>query len=244
MSRPVHVCIRDDIRSRLNAGEWRPGTRLPSEAELAARYGVARMTVRQAVGALASEGAVVRKQGLGTFAVDHRPTRSADLLLSFTEEMHRQGHEVQTRLIAAAAEPPPPAARSALQLGESAAAVTVRRIRLVDGSPIIVQHSWLPYARFAGLVDAGPLLNGSLYAMLEARYGVRIARARQTFSAAAADETDALALGLRPGDAVLKTTRTTYDSSNVIVEYAMSAMRPGYSIETIMERGPAPDGRA
>jgi|SRR5208282_1101096 len=239
MNRPVHISIRDDLRMRLNAGEWAAGERLPSETELAARYGVARMTIRQAVGALASEGAVIRRQGLGTFAAGGRPTRNADLLLSFAEEMRRQGREVETRLIKAAVEQPPPAAREALQLGQSAAAVTVRRVRLVDGCPIVVQHSWLPYARFAGL-DAKPLLDGSLYAMLEARYGVHIVRARQAFTADAAGEPDGGALGLQPSEPVLRITRTTYDSSNLIIEFAMSAMRPGYPIETIMERRPEP----
>jgi GntR family transcriptional regulator len=236
MNRPVHMSIRDDLRMRLNAGEWNAGERLPSETELAARYGVARMTVRQAVGALASEGAVVRRQGLGTFASDRRPAGSADLL-SFTEEMRRQGHQVQTKLIGAAVEQPPAPAREALRLGQSAAAVTVRRVRLVDARPIVVQHSWLPYARFAGL-DANPLLDGSLYAMLEAHYGVRIVRAKQAFAAGAAGESDAAALELEPDEPVLLVARTTYDSSNLAVEYAMNAMRPGYSIETVMERRP------
>lgn len=237
MNRPVHMSIRDDLRMRLDAGEWHAGERLPSETELAARYGVARMTVRQAVGALASEGAVVRRQGLGTFAADRRPTRTADLLLSFTEEMRRQGRQVQTKLISAAVEQPPEVAREELGLGQSAAAVTVRRVRLVDGCPIVVQHSWLPYARFAGL-DARPLRDGSLYAMLEANYGVRIVRAKQAFTAGPADSADAAALGLAPREPVLQIARTTYDSSNLVVEYAMSAMRPGYAIETVMDRRP------
>jgi GntR family transcriptional regulator len=224
---------------RLSDGEWAAGERLPAETELAARYGVARMTIRQAIGALAAEGVVIRRQGLGTFATDGRPTRTVDLLLSFTEEMRRQGRQVETRLISAAVEQPPPAAREALQLGPSAAVVAVRRVRLVDGCPIVVQNSWLPYARFAGL-DADPLLDGSLYAMLEARYGVRIMRARQAFTAAAAGEPDGAALGLQPCEPVLRIARTTYDSSNLIIEFAMSAMRPGYPIETVMERKEEP----
>ena len=243
MNRPVHISIRDDLRMRLSAGEWAAGDRLPSETELAARYGVARMTIRQAIGALASDGAVIRRQGLGTFAADRRPTRTADLLLSFTEEMRRQGRQVETRLISAAVEQPPPAARDALQLRPSAAAVAVRRVRLVDSCPIVVQNSWLPYARFAGL-DADPLLDGSLYARLEAQYGVRIMRAKQAFTAAAAGEPDGAALGLRPSEPVLRIARTTYDSSNLIIEFAMSATRPGYSIETIMERREEPGEQA
>ena len=239
MNRPVHISIRDDLRMRLSAGEWAAGDRLPSETELAARYGVARMTIRQAIGALASDGAVIRRQGLGTFAADRRPTRTADLLLSFTEEMRRQGRQVETILISAAVEQPPPAAREALRAGPSAAAVAVRRVRLVDGCPIVVQNSWLPYARFAGL-DADPLLDGSLYARLEAQYGVRIMRAKQAFTAAAAGEPDGAALGLQPCEPVLRIARTTYDSSNLIIEFAMSAMRPGYPIETVMERKEEP----
>jgi GntR family transcriptional regulator len=230
------MSIRDDLRMRLNAGEWGAGERLPSETELAARYGVARMTVRQAVGALASEGAVVRRQGLGTFAADQRPARTADLL-SFTEDMRRRGRQVQTKLLGASVEQPPPDAREALRLGPSAAAVTIRRVRMVDGCPVVVQHSWLPYARFAGL-DADPFQDGSLYAMLEAHYGVRIVRAEQTFTAGGAGEADAEALDLQPHEPVLRIARTTFDGSNLVVEYALSAMRPGHSIETIMERRP------
>jgi GntR family transcriptional regulator len=116
-------------------------------------------------------------------------------------------------------------------------------VRLVDGCPVVVQNSWLPCSRFAGL-DGDPLLDGSLYAMLEMRYGVRIVRAKQAVTAATAGEADASALDLKPDEPVLRIARTTYDSSNLVVEYAMSAMRPGYPIETIMQRHPPPDGAA
>ena len=242
MSRPVHVNIRDDLRMRLVGGEWSAGERLPSETDLAAHYGVARMTIRQAIGALASEGVVVRRQGLGTFVASRLPVRSADELLSFTEEMCRQGHEVQTRLINAAVEQPPAVAREALQLGPSAAAVMIRRVRLVDGHPVVLQNSWLPYARFAGL-DANPLLDGSLYAMLETHYGVSIVRAKQVFTAAAVEPRDAAELGVEPYGPVLLIARTTYDSSNRAAEFAMSVTRSGYPVETFMERKPVASPR-
>ena len=235
MTKPVHVSIRDDPRKRITAGEWAAGDRLPSETDLAARYGVARMTIRQAIGALAGEGIVVRRQGLGTFAAEHLPTRRVGALLSFTEEMHSQGRDVETTLLKAAVEQPPDLAREALQLAAYAAAVTIQRVRIVDDCPLVVQYSWLPCARFAGL-DAEPLIKGSLYATIEGRYGVRIMRARQVFAAAAACESEAGLLGLKPGSPVLRITRTTYDGGNRPVEFAMSAMRPGAPIETMMER--------
>jgi len=226
------MSIRDDLRLRLSAGEWRAGERLPSETDLAARYGVARMTIRQAVEALASTGAVVRRQGLGTFAAEQLPARCTDELTSFAAAQRAQGRDARTVLLKAAVGRPAPAASEALRLGESAAAVMIRRSCAVGSSPVLVQASWLPFARFAGL-DAEPLLDGSLYAMLEERYGVRIARAKLRITIAAADAPDATLLRLRPGDPVLRTARTNYDNSNLAIEYAISAMRPGYPLEIV-----------
>jgi DNA-binding GntR family transcriptional regulator len=68
-------------------------------------------------------------------------------------------------------------------------------------------------------------------------------RAKQAVTAGTAGEADGLALDLKPDEPVLKICRTTYDSSNLVVEYALSAMRPGYPIETIMQRRSVPDFR-
>jgi DNA-binding GntR family transcriptional regulator len=235
MNRPVHISIRDDLRARITAGEWCDGHRLPSEADLASLYGVARMTVRQAIGSLASEGLLIRRQGLGTFVSEDGPTRQAGLLRSFSEEMQELGRDVRTTLVSATVTQPPPDARDALHLGQGAAAIMVRRLRSLDGRPVVVQASWLPYARFTGL-DAEPLLDGSLYAMLEGPYGVQVARARQAYSIALVDESDAALLGLMVRDPVLRTVRTTYDRSGLAIEYAISSMRAGYPVEMILDR--------
>ena len=234
MAKPVHMSICEDLRIRLAAGEWGAGERLPSETDLASRYGVARMTVRQAIGSLASEGMLVRRQGLGTFAAERLPAR-VGALLSFTEEMRGQGRAVETKMIKAEVAEPPPAARDALQLGSSAVAVTVRRLRLVDDCPVAVQDSWLPCARFAG-IDAEPLLGGSLYATLEHRYGVPIVRARQAFTAGPVSDSEAALLALPAGSVLLRVTRTAYDGSNRPTEFGTSALRPGWPVEAVLER--------
>jgi GntR family transcriptional regulator len=237
MNRPVHLYIRDDLRLRITAGEWRDGERLPSETELAGWYGVARMTVRQAVGALAAEGILVRRQGLGTFPVAAASAPRSGYLQSYSEEVRGQGHDIQTSLVKAGTEPPPAAAREALQLGPFAMAIVVRRLRIVDGRPTLLQSSWLPYSRFAGL-EAEPLLDGSLYAQLEGRYGTRIVRARQQVSAIGADEDAAAQLGLEPRDPVLRIARVACDNSSLAVEYGIGVMRPGCTVEAVLERAP------
>jgi GntR family transcriptional regulator len=238
MSKPAHLSIRDDLRIRITGGEWPAGQRLPSETDLAAWYGVARMTIRQAIGALASEGVLVRRQGLGTFAAERRSAHS-DWLQSYSEEMWGHAHDIRRKLVRSAVEVPPAPVRQALQLGDHTNAILVRRLRIVDNCPTEVKNSWLPYTRFAGL-DSDPALDcpGSLYAMIEERYGARVARARQTLTAARAAEADAKLLGLQPGDPVLQVVRTSFDSSNLAIEYAVSTTRPGYLVETILERSP------
>ena len=233
MNKPAHMSIREDLRKRLARGEWVAGQRLPSETDLAAQYGVARMTARQAIGALASEGLIIRRQGIGTFAAEWHAAGRTDE----PGGIDGQRYQINTRILTAAIERPPSAAREALGLRESALSVVVRRVRMVDRSPVAVMTSWLPYYRFAGL-DANPLLDGSLQAMLEARYGVRIVRARQVFTAEAASAMDAANLEVRPGAPVLIVARTSYDSANRAVIFALHATRCSYPIETVAEFRP------
>src|SRR4051812_32270830 len=68
---PLYKSVKNRIISSLQAGEWKPGEMLPSEPKLAAAYDVGVSTVRAAVGALASAGIVVRRQGKGTFVAAH-----------------------------------------------------------------------------------------------------------------------------------------------------------------------------
>jgi GntR family transcriptional regulator len=237
VSKPAHMSIREDLRKRLARGEWVAGQQLPSETVLAAQYGVARMTVRQAIGALASEGFIIRRQGIGTFAAEWHAAGRTDELPPLAGGIDGQGYQINTRILSAAVERPPSAARAALGLRESALSVVVRRVRMVDRSPVAVMTSWLPYYRFAGL-DANPLLDGSLQAMLEARYGVQIVRARQVFTAEAAGALDAADLEVKPGAPVLVVARTSYDGANRAVIFALDATRCSYPIETVAEFRP------
>src|ERR687890_2334434 len=91
---PKHVRVREYVRSLLDGAE--PGTPTPSERELVQRFGVARMTVRQALDALVAEGLLERVPGRGTFVsralIDNQPR-----LRSFTEEMQRRGARPSSR---------------------------------------------------------------------------------------------------------------------------------------------------
>ena len=89
---PLYSRIQRDISESITAGEYPPGARIPSEAALAERYGVTRMTVRQAVDGLIGKGLVTRRQGSGTYVLRRREAqRGLNRLTSFTEDMDAQG---------------------------------------------------------------------------------------------------------------------------------------------------------
>jgi len=75
---PLYVQIRELLERALEAGEWPPGTMIPSEIELASRFGVSPGTVRKAVGALAGANVLVRRQGKGTFVSTHTEEKSSN----------------------------------------------------------------------------------------------------------------------------------------------------------------------
>src|SRR3982751_4546974 len=83
----LHAQLRDALRSRILDGALKPGDKLPSEAELTAEHGVSRITVRQALGALQSEGLIVKLHGKGAFVSQPRAAQSLDRLQGLSEAL-------------------------------------------------------------------------------------------------------------------------------------------------------------
>jgi GntR family transcriptional regulator len=231
---PAYRRIYEDLAGRIVSGELRPESRMPGDVELAERYGVSRMTVRQAVAALVDRSLVQRRQGIGTFVAGDRPDpRSLNRLTSFTEDM--SGQELSTRILAQEVISPPAEIAQALALGKGAHVVFVARVRSVAGAPSSMHHSYLPYGKFPSL-DREPLVNGSLYRTLEQVYGTRTRRADQRIRAVAAARDVAKLLEVAPRSPLLQTERLTLDEANVRIEFARSWMRPDLELTVHLER--------
>ena len=132
-----------------------PGSALPSERELAERYGVARMTVRGELDRLAGDGLAYRIQGRGTFVSEPRVAQ-ANALTSFTEDMRARGLEPSSRLIAREEHPAGGRMARRLELRPSAPLVRVDRLRLADAEPLAVEQVTLPLERFPERGDRRP----------------------------------------------------------------------------------------
>src|SRR5438270_14022521 len=94
---PRYYQLKEIMRERIQCGEWKPGDLIPSERELGEKYGISRMTARQAIPDLVNEGLCYREQGKGTFDSRHKITQQFSRLTGFTEDMRARGQQPGTR---------------------------------------------------------------------------------------------------------------------------------------------------
>jgi len=221
----LHGLIEDWLAGEIAVGALRPGDRLPAEHDLAAWFGVSRMTLRHALAELAGRGLVARTTGRhgGTFVAAPKLEQDLTTLAGFSEQLRRHGMVAGARVLSAAPRPAGPAAGAALQLGEGDPVYEVRRIRLADGRPIVLERSLFPAARFPGLLDLR--LDGSLYELLEVTYGLRPYRARESLEPVTAGVREAEALEVAEGAPLMLVERTAYARSGEPVEFARDLFR-------------------
>lgn len=220
VSRPrelKHVQVREYVRSLVEGAE--PGAPAPSERELVTRFGVARMTVRQAMDALVGEGLLERMPGKGTFVA--RPRRRADHPLGFSEEMQRRGLQPESQTLLTRLEQAGPGVARALGITAGDAVLHWRRIRRADGAPICVQDAFLNEVLLPGFHEKH--MPTSLYGALTTRQ-LRPTWAEDSVTADVATEAEAQLLELDPGSPVLRVSRRAV-SGDVTVEVSRSAYR-------------------
>ncbi len=212
-----HVQVREYVRSLVRDAE--PGSPAPSERELVQQFGVARMTVRQAMDALVTEGLLERIPGRGTFVA--RPRRGVGRLASFTEDMSRLGHTAETSTLHARLGQAGPGVARALGITAGDAVIHWKRLRCADGEVIAIEDAYLNEVMLPGFLQAP--LPDSLYDELGSR-GLRPTWAEDTVTADLATPDEADLLGVRPGAAVLRQTRRAL-AGDAVVEVSRSCYR-------------------
>ena len=241
---PLHHQVYVDLRSALDAGEFRVGERLPPERELARMYGCSLITIRRALDELSREGRLQRRQGRGTFVTAPRLDVGLESL-SFTEEMQHRGLDAETRLVASRPEAANETVAQALQLEPGSPTLYVERLRLAGGDPLLLEMVHLPAERFPGLL-ASDLEGGSLYALLTERYGTSVSRAREVLEPVLLPAREARLLGVAPRSLALLVEGTAYASDGTPVEYGRTYVRGDrtrYYVERIVVRSGASRAR-
>lgn len=202
---PLYAQVRRALEARLGQGEWRSGDRIPGEAELCREYGVSRPVIRQALQELSVAGAIVRRKGLGTFVAEPKVVSRSLVhsLVGFYQDMERMGLATETRVLEQSLQPAGERIGSSLRLDVLTPVVKISRVRSVGGHPVVLVHSYLPYALCPGLIQAD-LRQQSLYAYLGQEYGLRVAAGRREIEAVLASEEEGRLLEVERGAPLLR----------------------------------------
>ncbi len=219
-SLPLYSQVAEQLRAAIDNGLLPTGTRLDNEIELAARLGLSRPTMRQAIQELVSQGLLVRKRGVGTQVVRTKVTRPLRLSSLF-DDLTGLGQSPGTRVLTNRVEPAGSGVAELLEAGLKSV-LHLARVRSTDGEPIALMNNYLPVDIITP--SDAELEERGLYRLLRAA-GVRLHSAQQTIGARVADTSDAELLGETPGAALLTMTRTTYDESGRVVEYGWHVYR-------------------
>jgi GntR family transcriptional regulator len=221
----VHGQIEDWLADAIATGRLAPGDRLPTEQDLAAWLGVSRMTLRHALAELAQRGLVIRAVGRsgGTFVAEPKVEQDLTVLAGFSQQLRKHGLVAGARVLAATEIKASPAASAALEISVGAPVYEVRRLRLAGGQPILIEHSLFPAERCPGLL--GYRLDGSLYDLLDEKYGQRPHRAKESLEPVCAGVREAEALGVAEGAPLMLVERTAYSRSGLPLEFARDLFR-------------------
>lgn len=219
--------IADDLQAAIDAGQYGPGDRLPGENPLAAEYGVAAMTARQALRTLATEGAVESRKGAGFFVLaPFTPIRRRGVA-RLARENWASGASIfsaddsrdltaETRLLGPVT--PPRRIADVLDLGDDELAFARYRRHVVEDRPVLISTSYLPLALVEGTpiteADTGP---GGIYARL-ADLGFAPTHFREEIQVGMPSDDERAALNLSGTTPVIRVCRTAYTNEGRAVE--------------------------
>ncbi|MGN6813512.1 MAG: GntR family transcriptional regulator [Thermomicrobiales bacterium] len=233
---PRYQQLKELIREHVAKGEWRPGDLIPSERELSERFGVSRMTARQAITEVTNDGLLYRQQGKGTFVAWPKIAQQLSALTGFSADIQARGQRPGARVIEAQMVAVEPHAAIRLHIRPGQRAFRLYRVRLADAEPLALERVLISFFGCERLLDEDLAAN-SLYQLLETRYGLPPVEAEQEIEAGLASEDDAQLLGIAPGSPVLLLRRTTYTTGHQPIEYAESVYRGDkYTFQVRLQR--------
>src|SRR5579875_2934324 len=221
---PRYLRLADELRTWIRASGLPPRAKLPTEAELCARYGLSRGTVVRALELLERQGLIAREQGRGTFVAPPRPVQGTFRILDFSEDMRARGKTPGTRVLRAGVE------RPTAELAE--------RLRLAGGEPMALETRYLAYSTCPELLGED-LERESIHRLLIEKYRLPLVRAQYTMSAAVLGARDAALLATAPGTPGFRVERLTFTVGDRPVTWMVSLYR-GDQYRFTAELGPLP----
>ena len=221
---PLYYQIQQFLLGQIHSGTFKPGEAILSEQEFSARMGVSRMTVRQALKSLCSQGVLYSQRGKGTFVTQAKLEKSFRNVLSFSQEMRNSGSRPGSKVLSFEVAQADIKAAQALKIKSGEKVISLRRLRLADGMPMAIEWSHIPVHFCPDLLETFDPRT-SLYDRLAKAYGIHIAVTEEEAEAALANAEESRLLKIGKGSPVFHFVRTSYLRDGKPVEYVNSTYR-------------------
>jgi DNA-binding GntR family transcriptional regulator len=231
--------VRAQLRRAILSGEFPLASKLPNEEQLCDRYGVSRVTVREAVRGLIEEGYLVRRQGSGTY-VTRRPSlrNSLDTNFSYTEFLEASGLQVGKQVLGARMTSADQSIAEALDIPPGSTVAEVRRTRTADRQPAIYSIDYLP-GDIIPSTDPRDRFRESVYRLL-AELGYSIDHAEAILEPVVADRDLARILDVAQGAPLQHLRQIDYDTTGRPVMFSLEWHVPAVVELRVYRRGPGP----
>jgi GntR family transcriptional regulator len=220
---PIYHQLEEYIKQQIADGTLKEEEAIPSERELAERFQISRMTVRQAITNLVLEGYLYRQKGRGTFINIKKVEQELQGLTSFTEDMISRGMAPSSTLLSFEIIPADKKTAAELLLAENDHIYKIKRIRLADGAPMALETAYIPVKIVPGLTAENS--NQSLYHYIEESLSLSISAAKQEIEASIANYEEAVGLAIAEGAPILSIIRTAYLRDGSAFELVKSSFR-------------------
>lgn len=207
---PLYYQLQEIIRSRIESGQWQAGQQLPPEAELCQEFNLSRGTVRQALADLVREGLLHRRRGKGSFVAS--PKIPQDIMSAMSFAAHAKqvlGSELGTNLISVGTVRANRSLAERLEIPEGSEVVEVRKVKMAGGVPFFLVTSFVPKELCPGLEQEDHTV-GSMFELVQRRYGFQIARVKGWFEPVLVNEYEASVLDVERGSPAMLFQRIRY----------------------------------
>ncbi|WP_397411902.1 histidine utilization repressor [Polaromonas sp.] len=209
---PAYEQVKAFIKTRISAGTWKPGDPVPSEAALAAQFGISRMTVNRALRELSAEGMVTRVQGSGTRVAELHRISSRLTIRDIHEEVVERGHLHTTRVLMVEAEKASADLARTLGLRTGARVFHTMLVHLENGVPIQYEDRYVNPAAAPDFLETDFTLTTPTHHLLQ---HAPLTEASYSIEACLPTAQEARQLGIKRGEPCLAMMRRTVSGAHV-----------------------------
>lgn len=221
MQEPMYIKIHNQIKREIEEKKYTVGERIPAERQLAARFNVSRMTLRQAIKTLEDEGILERRLGSGTYVASQKVQEKMSGIMSFTDIMRANGHVPSSKLVSYRVTKPSLSEKEKLQIKDNDTVLRMERVRFADDVPICYEVATIPFSMVSQF--SKDEISTSLYKTLEKKAGFEIGNVIEHIGASVANENDARLLSVRKGEALVTRRQVTELSNGIPFEYVRAS---------------------